>query len=177
MTRRQAAADRLWRGSALLASDRTERLAGWVRATGRRRAAVLRLAVLIAVGMVVWRIVRAVPSLLWLIVPAWCVTAWRAAPPAGIAAEASSAPPVDAVLELLSGLIADRPGVHLSTVLDQLQENGHGEDWRVADLRARLEALGVPVRRSVKVAGRVAYGVHRDDLAGPPPETTPDHAV
>ena len=111
------------------------------------------------------------------------IAAWRASRPAsGEAAEDtpeedSEQPPTEAdpeaVRQLLADLIGDRPGVHLSTVLSHLRERGLGEGWEVPDLRARLEAHGVPVRRSVKVDRRVAYGVHRDDLQEPAEAPSP----
>ncbi|MER7813816.1 hypothetical protein [Streptomyces sp. NPDC096153] len=172
--------DRLAAGAAAAAKRRTDALATWVE-RGRRddlhgwRASVgpmCRLAILAVVAYVGFAIVRAVPWLMWLVTLAFLREAWRA----GADEDAEEEPPApdegaaaEAVRVLLADLIADRPGVHLSAVLDRLQQEGHGEGWAVADLRARLVALGVPVRRSVKVAGRVAYGVHRDDLPAPSP--------
>ncbi|MGW1104264.1 hypothetical protein [Streptomyces sp. NPDC002540] len=73
------------------------------------------------------------------------------------------------MVALVRDLIGDHPGVHLSTLLTHLRKHGQGESWEVSNLRARLPLLGIPVRRSVKVARRVAYGVHRDDLPQPFP--------
>lgn len=182
MTRRHRAAHHLWYGSIELAAKLGRRTAAWI-ARGRRqdlagwRAALgcwLRFSLVLAALWLLWKIVRGFPNVLWLILPVWCWRAVRAAPPyeEREAAEepdsgTPSAPDAEAVRTLLTELIGDRPGVHLSTVLDHLQKEGQGEGWEVADLRARLEALGVPVRRSVKVNKRVAYGVHRDGLAAP----------
>ncbi|GAA3718128.1 hypothetical protein [Streptomyces tremellae] len=179
---RSSAAERLWRGSSTVARRRVTALADWV-GRGRRddltgwRAAVgplLRLALLAAAAYAVWAVVRALPWLLWLLTGWWVAVAWRAGrTSADGRSEAEPAPAPggsrEAVVELLADLIGDRPGVHLSALLAHLQERGHGEGWKVADLRARLETLGVPVRRSVKVARKVAYGVHREDL----PERSP----
>lgn len=187
VARRRGAAGRLADGSALLARRYGAQLAAWVRRgrredlTGWRTALgpLLRLALLAAVAYGVWALVRAVPWLLWALSAGWCWAAWRAAPkpPAETPVEAPGHGPqevsAEAVRALLSGLIGEGRGVHLSAVLAHLQEHGQGAGWEVADLRARLAALGVPVRRSLKVAGRVAYGVHRDDLPAPSPPEAP----
>lgn len=188
MTRLQDLARRLWDGSGIQARRLAEAVTAWIR-KGRRDdlsgvAAVLGCilrALLVLVGLwLLWRLIRAMPALLWLIVPVWCWKAVRAAPPSEAPAEEPDLPEDNAedhLRAMLSDLIGDRPGVHLSTVLDHLQKQGQGEGWEVADLRARLEALGVPVRRSVKVARRVAYGVHRDDLTAPSPEAVAETAA
>ncbi|MFJ1995302.1 hypothetical protein [Streptomyces asiaticus] len=187
-------ADRLARGSSIVWQRRSEALAAWVRA-GRRddltgwRAVLgpaFRLAILGAAGWLAARIVRARPVLMWALAIGWLVAAWRASRPApdeeGEDAsedepdQARAVPGPEAVRQLLATLIGDRPGVHLSAVLTHLQERGLGEGWEVAELRARLEAQGVPVRRSVKVDRRVAYGVHRDDLQAPAEAPSPGAA-
>lgn len=182
MSRLHTAADRLARGSATVYRRRADALQAWVCA-GRRddltgwRAAlgpIARMTILAAVAAVLYGVLRAVPWLMWLLTGAWLRAAWKAGrAPAEDEEEAPGDTPVepgrDAVLTLLQTLIADRPGVHLSTVLAHLQQAGQGEGWTVADLRARLAALGVPSRRSVKVDRRVSWGVHRDDLPAPAP--------
>lgn len=184
---RCGAADRIARGSSIVYQRRADALEAWVRA-GRRddldgwRAALdplVRLAMLAAAAAVLYGIVRAVPWLMWLLTGAWLRAAWKAGKnPADTADEdAPGEPGRDAVLALLTELIADRPGVHLSTLLAHLQQHGQGEGWEVGDVRSRLAALGVPARRSVKVAGRVAWGVHRDDLPAPAPVDTGERAA
>ncbi|WP_086705611.1 hypothetical protein [Streptomyces antimycoticus] len=187
-------AGRLARGSELVWQRRSEALAAWVRA-GRRddltgwRAMLgpaFRLAILGAAGWLVARLVRARPVLMWALAAGWLIAAWRASRPApdeeteDASEDEQQGPAVpgpEAVRQLLADLIGDRPGVHLSAVLSHLQEHGQGEGWEVADLRSRLEAQGVPVRRSVKVDRRVAYGVHRDDLPAPSPGEAADRAA
>ncbi|NUH35278.1 hypothetical protein HUF15_00590 [Streptomyces samsunensis] len=188
-------AGRLARGSELVWQRRSEALAAWVRA-GRRddltgwRAMLgpaFRLAILGGAVWLVARLVRARPVLMWAFAVGWLVAAWRASRPApdeeGEDAsedepeQGPAAADPNAVRRLLADLIGDRPGVRLSAVLAHLQARGLGEGWEVAELRARLEAQGVPVRRSVKVAGRVAYGVHRDDLPAPSPSEAADRAA
>lgn len=176
VARRRGIAQRLADGSAVLVRRYARQLEGWVR-KGRRDdldgvaaalGPIVRLLLLLGAAWVAYRVLRALPWALWLLAAGWCVAAYRATPttPRAAPAEGVSAEPVRV---LLSGLIGEGRGVHLSTVLAHLQERGQGVGWEVADLRARLDAAGVPVRRSLKVAGRVAYGVHRDDLPAPPP--------
>ncbi|HZF92062.1 hypothetical protein [Streptomyces sp.] len=177
---RTTAADRLCRGSALVWQRRTDALTAWVRA-GRRddldgwRAALgplLRLAVLGAAAYALWAVVRALPWLMWLLVGWWIRAAWKAGTTAAPAAddEASAEPDLDAVRALLLEAMGTADAVHLRTVLAHLQEQGHGKGWKVADLRARLEALHIPVQPKVKVPGSKSptRGVRRADLAPSP---------
>ncbi|MEV8402597.1 hypothetical protein [Streptomyces niveus] len=184
MTRRQRAAERLWFGSGEVARRLAGRTADWVRKGPTRTHRVVRILLVLLGLYVAARIVRAAPTLMWAITAVWCWCVARASRPTEEIAEGAApevepdaAPGPDAVRTLLVGLIGDRPGVHLSTVLAHLQKQGHGQGWSMADLRARLEAAGVPVRRSVKVARRVAYGVHRDDLTAPSPQPAEETAA
>lgn len=68
-------------------------------------------------------------------------------------------------VQLLADAIGDRNGVLLVDVLLLLHRAGMHTDWRVADVRAQVEALGIRVRDSLKVGGRVSPGVHREDLS------------
>lgn len=175
--RARTVVDRLAAGCAIVARQRSEALAAWV-AAGRRddldgwRAALgplIRLAALAGVAYGVSAIVRAVPWLMWALTAWWLRAAWRAtrAP-----AEDVDEPPVDepdepdveAVLALLFEVLGDRDRVHLSTVLAHLHAKGQCEGWKVADLRARLEALGIPVEPKVKIDRVPTRGVLRDAL-------------
>lgn len=181
--KRRGLSVRLADGSALLSRRIGARLAGWV-STSRRsdlegwKAAagpVVRLVVLGVVAYGAYRLLRAVPWLMWVVAAGWCWGAFAVARKASEDApdEASAEPDAGRVHALLWQLIGDRNGVHLSAVLAHLHEGGHGEGWEVADLRARLAALGVPVRRSVKVGGRVTWGVRAADLPAPSPLEPP----
>ena len=174
-------------GQRILIRRLAERAAAWVRA-GRRDdlegvaailGCLLRLILLGAGVYGAWWLVRRWPVVLWVAVPLWCWAAIRAIP-APNEEQQPTAPepaPVEPLLDLLRAFIGIRSGVHLSTLLDHLQKHGQGEGWTVADLRARLEACGVPVRRSVKVDGRVANGVHRDDVPAPSPTPAEETAA
>ncbi|MDT0477379.1 hypothetical protein RM863_35185 [Streptomyces sp. DSM 41014] len=175
-------ADRLARGTYLAARRRLERTASWI-ARARRddltgwRAALgcwARVA-LLALGVVlVARLIRALPALMWLLSGVWLVAAWRAGKPAPseTPAEPSEKPsgeapvmaPGEALRALLLEVMGEADAVHLSTVLAHLQETGHWRGRTVTDLRRRLAALGVPHDRSVKVAGVPTWGVRRKHL-------------
>lgn len=176
----QARARTLTAGQRILVRRLADRAAAWVRA-GRREdltglaavlGCILRLVVLAAGAYGAWLLIRRWPAILWAAVPLWCWAAIRALP-RNTTAQAPAVPDTEVhreqLLTLVQDLIGDRPGVHLSTLLEHLQQHGQGEGWDIALLRTRLPLLGIPVRRSVKVERRVAYGVHRDDL----PQTSP----
>lgn len=174
-TKPQRAARTLTAGQRILVRNLAERAAAWVRA-GRRDdlegvaailGCILRLVLLAAGAYGMWWLLRRWPAILWAALPLWCWAAVRAIPDdeeeTPEAVESTEAQR-EQLLALIRDLIGDRPGVHLATVLEHLQKHGQGKGWEVSDLRARLPLLGIPVRRSVKVARKVAYGVHRDDL-------------
>jgi hypothetical protein len=187
-TRLQLLARHLADGTRLLTRRQARRLAAWIR-RGRRDdltglAAVLGCllrAFLAVLGLyLLWRLIRSCPNLLWLLVPGWCWAAIRTASRTATeqAPEATSEEPEpdprDAVLRLLYEALGDRPAMYLSDLLQHLQEKGHGKGWKVADLRARLEALGIPVEMRLKTGGRGASrGVVRAQL---PPLSQPDPA-
>ncbi|MFD6587282.1 hypothetical protein ACFWED_10415 [Streptomyces anulatus] len=167
---RTVTAQRLATGSSTLINRIGTRTATWIRA-GRRDdltglaaalGCILR-AVLVAAGAyLLWRVIRAAPALLWALVPAWCWVAVRAAPREAAEHSSEEAPegaepdPREAVLQLLYEALGDRPAMYLSDLLQHLQEKGQGKGWRVADLRARLEALGIPVEQRLRTGGRGA---------------------
>ncbi|MFD5041977.1 hypothetical protein ACFWNI_33545 [Streptomyces sp. NPDC058377] len=171
-TAAQRKARTLTAGHRHLVQRLTERATAWVRA-GRREdlegiaaalGPIVRTIVLAAALYLGWRVIRHWPALLWAVVPLWIWAAVRAIPDEAPDAAEVSTEQRERLHALIRDLIGDRPGVHLSTLLDHLQKHGQGEGWDIALLRTRLPLLGVPVRRSVKVARKVAYGVHRDDL-------------
>lgn len=181
---RTRTAQRLADGASIVYRTHTEALAAWVRAgrredlTGWRGALgpLLRLACLALVGYVLYSIIRALPSLMWLLAALFLRAAWRSTrtpdeEPEEASDEEEAAPGAEAVRALLLECLGNSPAVHLSTVLAHLQQRGLGEGWTVSDLRARLEALGIPVRPKVKVNGSPTRGVHRDDLQAPSPVT------
>ncbi|MFE6408168.1 hypothetical protein ACFVOR_14680 [Streptomyces sp. NPDC057837] len=187
MNRLTRTAGRLADGSSTLTRRIGARTAAWVARARRNdltgwRAALgcwLRLALLTLGLYLLWRLVRAVPALLWLLSAGWIAAAWRAgrAPspeasdetPNEAPEEAAPAPDVEAVRRLLLDVMGDASGVHLRTVLAHLQQSGQWEGRTVTDLRVHLERLDIPVSRSVKVAGTPTLGVRRRDLEAPSP--------
>jgi hypothetical protein len=186
--RGRRALDRLAAGCAIVARQRSVALAAWVQA-GRRddlsgwRAALGPVVRLVALGSVAYGalwVVRALPWLMWLLTAWWLRAAWRATrtPAEDMGDERvdePGEPDVEPVLALLFEVLGGRDRVHLSTVLAHLQEKGQCEGWKVGDLRARLEALGIPVEPKVKVGGVPTRGVLRDALLAhfPDRETSP----
>lgn len=181
-TTMQRKARTLTHGQRLLIQRLTDRATAWIRA-GRRDdldglaavlGCILRAVILLAGAAGAAWLIRRWPAVLWLAVPLWCWAAIRALDKDEKSQEKAAAPAAtdaqhEQLLTLVRDLIGERPGVHLSTLLDHLQKHGQWKGREVADLRTHLAALHVPVRRSVKVAGKVAYGVHRDDLPQPSP--------
>ncbi len=187
---RTATAQRLTAGSSVIVGRITNRTTAWIRA-GRRDdltglaatlGCILRALLVAAGAYLLWRVIRAAPALLWALVPAWCWAALRAArrtPTEHAHDQAPEEPepdPRDTVLQLLYEALGDRPSMYLSDLLTHLQEKGHGKGWRVADLRARLEALGIPVEQRLRTGGRGASrGIVRDQLP-PLPDRAPQDA-
>jgi hypothetical protein len=192
VTRTRRTAARLARGSVTVARRTANRTTAWV-ARGRRQdlpgwrsslgcwARVL----LLAVGAyLLWRLLRALPALMWLLTAGWLAASWRAGkqapqqPSAGAPAGPAATPSGEALRTLLLTLMGSGSAVHLSTVLDHLQQHPDTApltaSWQVSDLRARLEALSIPVHPKVKAGGRgPTRGVRRVDLA-PSPAAAPE---
>lgn len=194
MTRLSRTADRLTTGSSILTRRLFTGAAAWC-ARGRRKdltgwkatLGIIARVLLLSLGAyLVARIVRALPSLMWLLSSAWTIAAWRAAKPAGKAPTTSptTTPPTatgEALRGLLLDLMGDDSAVHLSTVLDHLQQRPDTAaltaSWQLSDLRARLEAQDIPVHPKVKAGRRgPTRGVRRADLppspAAPPQTST-----
>lgn len=185
-TKAQRAARTLTAGQRILIRRLAERAAAWVRA-GRRDdldgiaailGCILRLVLLGAGAYGAWWLLRRWPVILWAAVPLWCWAAIRAIPAAEDEERTPEEPPQpaarDAVILLLHEVLGDRPAVHLSEVLQHLQAKGQGKGWKVQHLRARMEALGIPVEPKVKVGRK---GPTRGVLkAALPPLSQPEGA-
>lgn len=97
------------------------------------------------------------------------------------AEETAEKDPVNALVAVVWKLIGEAPGVHLKTLAEHLQAAAPEEAVDRAAVRAKLRALNIPVRPSVRdAARRVNEGVHRDDLEAwekalpdPSPDATP----
>lgn len=189
-TKAQRTARTLTAGQRILFRRLAERAAAWVRA-GRRDdlegvAAILgcalRLVLLGAGAYGAWWLVRRWPVVLWAAVPLWCWAAIRAIPDEGDEPAPQTAPgaePRDAVLRLLYDALGDRHAMHLSEVLQHLQSKGQGKGWKVQHLRARLEAVGIPIEMKLKLGRKgPTRGIVRADLPplSQPTETDPSPA-
>ncbi|MEU0941097.1 hypothetical protein [Embleya sp. NPDC005971] len=168
-----------------------DRVTAWVAsetagAEERRGAIATRGGMLLGGAWVGWQLG---PATLAVATPAWLAAAWWHGPATEPDAEveqaeaerdeeeppAPPAPPtpedVAHDVDVLRRLIGDQPGIHLDALAAAV-----GLDHE--QLRAWLNRLGVPVRRSVRIGGkhgRVRTGIHRDDLPDPAPrpETGP----
>ncbi|MFF6985623.1 hypothetical protein [Streptomyces sp. NPDC010273] len=182
MSRLSGPAARIATGSAVIAARLRVRVAAWVR-RGRRddltgwRAALgcwLRTGLLVAIVYAGYRLVRAVPALMWLLSASWLLASWRAGKPAqtpgtGAPVEACAGDPAEAVRRLLWDVMGDADTVHLRTVLRHLQDHGQWEGRTVTDLRRHLAHLGIPHDHRVKVARVPTWGVRRSALGAPSP--------
>lgn len=173
---RHSIALRLASGAQLVFQRRATSIAGWV-AAGRRDdlagwrsllGPIVRILALTLLASMAYRVLRALPWLMWLLVAAWLRAAWRATRRTEDAqdplADGSPTPDITAVLTLLHVVLDGTDRVHLSAVLAHLQEQGYAAGWKVADLRARLESLGVPTQPKVKVGRTPTRGILRADL-------------
>jgi len=141
-----------------------------------------RLARLAAAAVVCWivgGVALAERRALWVLLAAWCLTAWVAGRDAADATEEPEeaeeqdgpdpADMADVVRELGTGT-----GVLLTRLRDQLLEEYEGRGWTTKDVRALLAEAGVRVREGVRVTGAGnGPGVHREDIPRPLSPTTP----
>ncbi|MET8826075.1 hypothetical protein ABZX40_13465 [Streptomyces sp. NPDC004610] len=186
MSRLVRTADRLGRGSSVLARRLAARHAARIRRTRRddltgltaRLGPIVWTLASIASVVVVFMIVRAQPRLMWVLTGCWACAAWRAGKPSTAPAKEESPlaepAPGEGVHRFLLDVMGDADEVQLRTVLAHLQDRGQWEGRTVTHLRRHLEGLGVPCDRGVKAGGRSpTWGVRRRDLGGPSPVGTP----
>jgi hypothetical protein len=137
-----------------------------------------RLARLAAATVVCWivgGVALAERRALWVMLAAWCLTAWVVGRDAVDADEEheqaadeeqhgpDAADMADIVRELGAGT-----GVLLTRLRDQLLEEYEGHGWTTKDVRTLLAEAGVRVREGVRVSGvGNGPGVHRDDVPVP----------
>ncbi|MFI8865330.1 hypothetical protein ACIGNW_00205 [Streptomyces sp. NPDC053707] len=144
-----------------------------------------RLAAAVVACWILGGIALAERRALWVLLAAWCLTAWAAgrgdtASPEGeqTADEAQQLGPdaadmADIVRELGTGT-----GVLLTGLRDQLLEEYEGRGWTTKDVRALLAEAGVRVREGVRVTGvGNGPGVHREDIPRPLSPATPPGPV
>lgn len=154
----------------------------WADIEPKERAA--RLAAAAVVCWVVGGVAYAERRALWVLLAAWCITAWAAGRTTTDKQEqstdedeqASSPDPAemaDIVRELGAGT-----GVLLTALRDQLLTEYPGTGWTTKDVRILLGSDGIRVREGVRVSGAGnGPGVHRDDVPPPLPGPTPPSPV
>lgn len=201
MSRLARPASRLAIGSSRAGRRLAVRLAAWV-ARGRRadltgwRAALgcwLRLAALAFGLYLLWRVVRALPALMWLLSAAWLAIAWRAGRDAPETAANTPAPapleddpaaariePRALLIHWLDRLTRDRAGIHLAELHHTITRHPTSQRLSRAEMRAWLDRHHITVDRTLRVgavAGR--SGVSRATIeallkeVSPLPETSP----
>ncbi|MEE1735956.1 hypothetical protein PUR49_05430 [Streptomyces sp. BE147] len=153
----------------------------WDDIEPKERAA--RLATAAAVCWIIGGVALAERRALWVLLAAWCISAWWAGRPdadKAKTADKKTAPPgpdaadmADIVRELGTGT-----GVLLTRLRDQLLKEYPGTGWTTKDVRGLLASAGVRVREGVRVSGAGnGPGVHRDDIPAPLSPTTPPPPV
>lgn len=177
MNLHQKAASRLSDGSAVVA----RRIGRTLAPKSRPLAALIRCGAALYVGRIVVDLMHQQP--MWAAIGAciWCRAAWRAKAEKPDAGPEPASPAhtdseiYESAVEELRKLIGNRNGALLSEVLVAWRAEGWIGDVTAAELGRQLVARGIPVRASLKVAGAVNAGVHRDDLPALPqplPEST-----
>lgn len=163
-----------------------DRITAWVAsehagATERRNSIATRGGLLLGGAWAGWQLG---PAALAIGTPAWIAAAWWHGPPAEPEPEVepeAEAPLADPTpepapedvahdIDVLRSLIGDQPGIHLDALAASV-------DLDHVQLRAWLNRLDVPVRRSVRIGGKhglVRTGIHRDDLPDPTPQPEAD---
>lgn len=171
------AAERLAKGSGTLGLRIGRGITEWLKAGKTVGDFLIRIAFLALPLWILWTLVMAARSLLWLVAAIWCIAAYRAVPGPAKSEAGADGLDRDDVVELLWELTGDRRGVHLATIAEQLTRETADRNWSVADVRKLLKAVEIPTRHSVRVSGiGVAVGVHRQDLPGSPSPTASERS-
>ncbi|MFI2314103.1 hypothetical protein [Streptomyces sp. CB00072] len=142
-----------------------------------------RLAALTVVCWIVGGVVLAERRALWVLLAAWCLTAWVAGrvdeqPTEGEQDDEEQPYPDPADMADIVRELGEGTGVLLTRLAAQLHEEYPGTGWTTKDVRGLLAAAGVRVREGVRVTGvGNGPGVHRDDVPPPPSPTTPPPPV
>ncbi|MEU2313134.1 hypothetical protein [Streptomyces albidoflavus] len=203
MSRLRPAADRLARGAARIGPALARRTVAWVR-RGRRddltglaaHLGTIARAALIALGIyLLARVVRASPSLMWVVAGVGLAAAWRAGRPAAVkgdkeevekapvegaeeaAEERPEVAPVEAPLptreELAVALhaVAD-PNVHTAALATHMK-------LPAERVRAALKAAGIPAGGGVRMGGVTSTGIKASNFPplSPSGEGAPEPVV
>jgi hypothetical protein len=164
------AAERLAKGSGLLARRIATGIGAWLKAGETASDFVVRLVFLGIPVVLVWGLLSISVAFMWVLAALWIVAAWRAVaqPAKGAKGGKDDGLHPDDVAELLHELMGES-NVHLSRIRKQLVQET-GRRWSDADVRKLLKTAGIQTRHSVRVPGQgVAVGVHRADMPSPSP--------
>jgi hypothetical protein len=177
MSRRDRIVGRLAVGSRAVYDRRRKALGEWAQAPERAWECWFRIAILLGLGYLLWRLLEAHHALMWLLIGGWGIAAWRAgvrpkSPPA--AAEPERDP--EAARQVTPEGAVD--------ALQRLGDGGHSvlltalrDFLRVRDtkrVRELLAQAGVPVTEGVRTRAGNGPGVYRGHV--PPPSPTPSDA-
>lgn len=163
----QRASRRLVHGHRSLTRDTTQ----WVTALGTAKSTAARSAVLLGAAYVAFKAADRSPAVLWLLVAAWVIAAWRAAPkPPTATPKAAPETPRDAIVQWLTETIGDRPGIHLYELYPKMLALPGMARHDVTALRGALTELDIPITRSLTIGDvKGRSGVRLADLTAPLP--------
>ncbi|MFD4273806.1 hypothetical protein R2B67_26190 [Streptomyces cyaneofuscatus] len=151
----------------------TARITSWVTEKGESTSTAARSAVLIAAAYIAWKAEARTPIVLWVLIAAWVIAAWRAAPKPPTATPET---PRDAIVQWLTETIGDRPGIHLYELYPAMRLLPGMARHDDTALRGALTELDIPITRSLTIGDiKGRSGVRLADLTTPlpPPEEHP----
>lgn len=167
MTPLQRAGRRLAAGHRL----QTVRITSWVTEKGESKSTAARSAVILGAVYIAWKAEARSPIVLWVLITAWIITAWRATPkPTAATPETAPATPRAAIVQWLTEAIGDRPGIHLYELYPRMLALPGMERHDEAALREALTTLDIPITRAFTIGDiRGRSGVRLADLTTPLP--------
>ncbi|MER8197056.1 hypothetical protein ABTY00_24200 [Streptomyces microflavus] len=167
MTPLQRAGRRLAAGHRLQAV----RISSWVTEKGESKSTAARSAVILGAVYIAWKAEARSPIVLWVLITAWIITAWRAAPkPPAATPETAPETPRGAIVQWLTQAIGDRPGIHLYELYPLMLALPGMERHDEAALREALTTLDIPITRAFTIGDiRGRSGVRLTDLTAPLP--------
>lgn len=149
----------------------TARITSWVTEKGESKSTAARSAVLLAAAYIAWNAEARTPIVLWVLIAAWVIAAWRAAPKAPAATpETAPETPREAIVQWLTQAIGDRPGIHLYELYPKMLALPGMERHDEAALREALTTLDIPITRAFTIGDiKGRSGVRLADLTTPLP--------
>lgn len=160
-------------GRRLAAGHRLQvvRITSWVTEKGEPKSTAARSAVILGAAYIAWKAEARSPIVLWVLIAAWIITAWRAAPkPPAATPETAPATPRDAIVRWLTETIGDRPGIHLYELYPKMLALPGMAKHDEAALREALTTLDIPITRAFTIGDiKGRSGVRLADLNTPLP--------